>query len=79
MLNPLGLGGFSLLRILSTENDAPATACRPFDLTRQGTVLGEGAAFLILEELEHARMRNAHRHLSVCGVGGAVISGSAFV
>ncbi len=44
MLNPLGLGGFSLLRVLSTENDCPQQACRPFDATREGTVLGEGAA-----------------------------------
>ena len=49
MLNPLGLGGFSLLRVLSAENDCPQRACRPFDATRQGTVLGEGAAFLVLE------------------------------
>ena len=57
MLNPLGLGGFSLLRVLSAENDRPQRACRPFDATRQGTVLGEGAAFLVLETLEHARRR----------------------
>lgn len=48
ILHPLGLGGFSLLRILSTENDRPDHACRPFDATRQGTVLAEGAAFLVL-------------------------------
>ncbi|MDD1776652.1 MAG: beta-ketoacyl-[acyl-carrier-protein] synthase II, partial [Candidatus Helarchaeota archaeon] len=46
MLNPLGLGGFSLLRVLSDENEKPQSACRPFDATRKGTVLGEGAAFV---------------------------------
>jgi len=59
MLNPLGLGGFSLLQALSTENDRPESACRPFDRTRQGTVLGEGAAFLVLEEEGRARARGA--------------------
>jgi 3-oxoacyl-[acyl-carrier-protein] synthase II len=69
MLNPLGLGGFSLLRVLSPENDCPARACRPFDATRQGTVLGEGAAFLILETLEHALTRNATMYAEILGYG----------
>jgi 3-oxoacyl-[acyl-carrier-protein] synthase II len=69
VLNPLGLGGFSLLGILSTENDQPAKACRPFDATRQGTVLGEGAAFLLLETLEHARRRHARIYAEVLGYG----------
>ncbi|MBK8477941.1 MAG: beta-ketoacyl-[acyl-carrier-protein] synthase family protein [Opitutaceae bacterium] len=59
ILHPLGLGGFGLLRILAPENEHPTRACRPFDATRQGTVLSEGAAFLVLETLAHARARGA--------------------
>jgi 3-oxoacyl-[acyl-carrier-protein] synthase II len=59
ILHPLGLGGFGLLRILAPENEHPTRACRPFDAARQGTVLSEGAAFLVLETLEHARARGA--------------------
>jgi len=69
MLNPLGLGGFSLLRVLSPENDCPGRACRPFDATRQGTVLGEGAAFLILETLDNAWTRNATVYAEILGYG----------
>jgi 3-oxoacyl-[acyl-carrier-protein] synthase II len=72
MLNPLGLGGFSLLRVLSTENDRPQTACRPFDATRQGTVLGEGAGFLVLETLERAAARGAAIHAEVIGYGSSM-------
>lgn len=72
MLNPLGLGGFSLLRILSAENDTPTRACRPFDVTRQGTVLGEGAAFLIIEELGHARQRHAKLLAELRGYGSSM-------
>lgn len=71
-LNPLGLGGFSLLQILSTENDHPEQACRPFDATRQGTVLAEGAAFLILETLEGARQRQARIVAEVLGYGSSL-------
>ncbi len=69
MLNPLGLGGFALLRVLSDENDKPQHACRPFDATRKGTVLGEGAAFVILESLDHARARGATLHAEIVGYG----------
>jgi 3-oxoacyl-[acyl-carrier-protein] synthase II len=72
MLNPLGLGGFSLLRVLSAENDSPLSACRPFDLTRQGTVLGEGAAFLTLETSEHAAARGAKVYAEVIGYGSSM-------
>lgn len=72
MLNPLGLGGFSLLRILSAENDRPDSACRPFDLTRQGTVLGEGAGFLVLEDMDRARHRGATIHAELLGYGSSM-------
>ncbi len=63
MIHPLGLTGFNLLTALSTRNDEPAKASRPFDRLRDGFVLGEGAAMLILEELDHARKRGA----PICG------------
>ena len=71
-LNPLALGGFSLLQILSTENDQPEKACRPFDATRQGTVLAEGAAFVVMETLEHAQRRGAHIYAEVLGYGSSL-------
>jgi len=71
-LNPLALGGFSLLQILSTENDRPEKACRPFDATRQGTVLAEGAAFVVMETLEHARQRGARIYAEVLGYGSSL-------
>jgi len=71
-LNPLGLGGFSLLRILSTENDEPTKACRPFDATRQGTVLSEGAVFVVMETSEHARQRGARVYAEVLGYGSSL-------
>ncbi len=67
ILNPLGLGGFSLLHILSPENDKPERACRPFDATRQGTVLAEGAAWVVLESGEHARRRGARIYAEIAG------------
>lgn len=71
-LNPLALGGFSLLQILSTENDRPEKACRPFDATRQGTVLAEGAAFIVMETFEHARRRGARIYAEVLGYGSSL-------
>ena len=72
MLNPLGLGGFSLLRVLSSENDQPQRACRPFNATRKGTVLGEGSAFVVMETLEHASSRNANIYAEVLGYGSSM-------
>ena len=74
MLNPLGLGGFALLRVLSVENDLPHRACRPFDATRIGTVLGEGSAFLGLETLDHALRRGAEGSIlaEVLGYGSSL-------
>jgi 3-oxoacyl-[acyl-carrier-protein] synthase II len=72
MLNPLGLGGFSLLRVLSAENDRPTAACRPFDATREGTVLGEGAAFLVLESAARATARGARSYAEIVGYGSAL-------
>ena len=72
VLNPLAMGGFSLLQILSTENEAPQRACRPFDATRRGTVLGEGAAFLLMETLERAESRGARVYAEVLGYGSSL-------
>jgi 3-oxoacyl-[acyl-carrier-protein] synthase II len=72
MLNPLGLGGFSLLRVLSTDNDHPERACRPFDAARQGTVLGEGAAFVVLEAADRAAARGAHVYAELIGYGSSM-------
>lgn len=69
MIHPLGVTGFNLLTALSTRNDEPTRASRPFDRQRDGFVLGEGAAMLILEELEHAKKRGAHIHGEFLGYG----------
>ncbi|MFH1594554.1 MAG: beta-ketoacyl-ACP synthase II [Candidatus Omnitrophota bacterium] len=65
----MGFGGFCSLRALSTRNDEPEKACRPFDRDRDGFVMGEGAGVVILEELEHALKRNAMIYCEVVGYG----------
>lgn len=72
MLNPLGLGGFSLLRVLSDENEEPQRACRPFDASRKGTVLGEGSAFAVMEILESALKRGVDIYAEVIGYGSSM-------
>ena len=64
-----GIGGFNALHALSTRNDSPQTACRPFSASRDGFVLGEGAGALILEEYEHAKARGAHIYAELVGIG----------
>jgi len=71
MIYPMGVAGFSLLTALSTRNDDPEKASRPFDKKRDGFVIGEGAGALILEELEHAKQRKAPIHGEVVGYGSA--------
>ena len=68
-ITPLGVGGFAAMRALSTRNDEPARASRPYDRARDGFVIGEGAGIVILEELEAARRRGAHIYCEVAGYG----------
>jgi 3-oxoacyl-[acyl-carrier-protein] synthase II len=68
-ITPMSLGGFAALRALSTCNDNPRGASRPFDKDRDGFIIGEGAGIVILEELEFARRRNAHIYAEVVGYG----------
>jgi 3-oxoacyl-[acyl-carrier-protein] synthase II len=68
-INEMGIGGFNSSRALSTRNDEPETASRPFDCTRDGFVMGEGSGTLILEELEHALDRGANIYAEVIGFG----------
>ena len=72
MINPLGVGGFCKLRALSTHNQAPESASRPFDADRDGFVLGEGAGMLVLETLDDALSRNANIHAEIVGYGSSL-------
>ncbi len=68
-VNQAGIGGFSAMKALSTRNDDPTTASRPFDVDRDGFVMGEGAGALVLEEYEHAKKRGAKIYAEVAGGG----------
>lgn len=74
MINPLGVSSFCLLGALSSDNETPTAASRPFDATRNGFVLGEGAAFLVLEDFEKAKARGANIYAELAGHGNSLSS-----
>ncbi len=74
MINPVGLSGFCLLNAVSSDNETPQRASRPFDATRNGFVLGEGAGFLVLEDWEAARRRGARIYAELAGDGNSLSS-----
>jgi len=74
-INPTGVGGFNAMHAISTRNDDPLTASRPFDKDRDGFVIGEGGGGIVFEELEHALARGAHIYAEVAGAG---LSGDAY-
>jgi len=74
-VSPLGIGGFAAMRALSTRNDDPTTASRPWDKDRDGFVLGEGAGIMVLEEYEHAKARGAKIYAELAGFGMSADAG----
>jgi 3-oxoacyl-(acyl-carrier-protein) synthase len=74
MINPVGLAGFCMLSAVSADNDTPERASRPFDATRNGFVLGEGAGFLVLEDWDSARRRGARIYAELAGDGNSLSS-----
>ncbi len=74
-ITPMGIGGFAAMKALSTRNDEPERASRPFDAERDGFVVGEGAGIVILESLEHAQRRDAPILAEIVGYG---MSGDAY-
>jgi 3-oxoacyl-[acyl-carrier-protein] synthase II len=71
LLSPVTFGAFDSIRVMSNKNDRPAQACRPFDKSRDGFVMGEGAIIFVLEEAEHARARQAKIYAEVAGYGAS--------